>query len=155
VRRPKTDGPPLSATTFGLKKRPSGTLSSLPMPTPTPNKKILDRKADLKSPNPALNRKTKFTKKLTDKTSKFSASTTATIASVESTPNGKDVKVKKTYRKRKGSEKVPERRLSGGKKVSRRKSTATVNSDTDGDSHDAGVEDEDEVPVVLKRFLRH
>jgi len=82
--------------------------------------------------------------------SKLNSSASAKNASVvEPTTNGKDVKVKKVNRKRKGSEKLtnptPERRLSGVKKISRRKSSATLNSDSDVDSHDGGVDDDDEV----------
>ena len=124
-------------------------MTSPSAPTPvavTTNKKILDRKAELK--NPALSRKTKLTKKFLEKSSKLNLTSLPTSAptSVEPATNGKEVKVKKTYRKRKGSEKAPEhqRRMSGsGKKVSRRKSNATVNSDTDADSNDAGLDDDD------------
>ena len=154
VRRPKHDPTttPVTATAFGMKKRPLTSITSPTAPTstttPTPtnatNKKILDRKAELK--NPALNRKTKLTKKFLEKSSKLNLSSLSTASSVEPATNGKDIKVKKTYRKRKGSEKAPEhqRRLSGsGKKVSRRKSNATVNSDSDADSNDAGIDDDD------------
>lgn len=126
------------------------------------NKKIVDRKAELKSANtttPASNKKTpKMSKKFLEKMSKLNSSPTAKNAAViEPTLNGTEVKVKKVVRKRKGSEKstnpTPERRLSGGKKISRRKSSATVNS-SDVESNDAGNEDENEDGDRNQQHLR-
>jgi hypothetical protein len=67
-----------------------------------------------------------------------------------SASNGRDVKIKKTYRKRKGSEKAGTAAAAekaaavgnpGSKKLPRRKSTATVPSDSDADSHEDHADD--------------
>jgi hypothetical protein len=151
VRRPRNDA------IFNVKKRPSGGIppsATASSSSAAVNKKIIDRKADFNKSSPILgsvNRKTKFTKKNSSILEKNAAARLATtnaanLAGVEPTTNGKDVKVKKTYRKRKGSEKLTtpaaERRLSGGKKVPRRKSTTTLNTDSDAESRDGGAEEE-------------
>ena len=164
IRRPRTETPG-----FNVKKRPSSGgitgpaassgLSAASVPS-SAIKKILDRKADLNkssvaSGTVAAGRKTKFTKKISTVSEKnaarLPASTILNSSSAEiPTTNGKDIKVKKTYRKRKPSEKVTtpaaERRLA--KKASRRKSQTTINNTTDSDADSDGGAEEEEIDDV-------
>ena len=135
------------------------------------NKKIIDRKAELskssavsgQSALTAAGRKTKFTKKnpaLHDKNAARQSSTAVGTTNIaETSANGKEVKVKKAYRKRKPSEKVTaappaaaaaqsEKRSAGSaaaaaKKAARRKSQTIINNTTDSDAEsvDGGVQD--------------
>ncbi len=162
IRRPRTETPG-----FNVKKRASSggitglaassSVSAASVPS-SANKKILDRKADLNKSSAAsvaAGRKTKFTKKsstISEKNAaRLSAPTILNSSSTEiPTTNGKDVKVKKTYRKRKPSEKVTtpaaERRL--GKKASRRKSQTAINNTTDSEADSDGGAEEEEIDDV-------
>lgn len=145
------------------------------------NKKIIDRKAELIKSSAggqsALSatggRKTKFSKKISALQDKNAAKLSSTAVSTpnisEPSANGKEVKVKKAYRKRKPSEKVSaappaatapaEGRKAGSaaaKKAARRKSQTIVNNTTDSDAEsvDGGVRDAAEEVDRSQQHLR-
>ena len=170
VRRPRNDAPVTPG--FNIKKRPMNSALSVQQQAVN-NKKIIDRKAELskssavsgQSALTAAGRKTKFTKKnpaLQDKNAARQSSTAVSTTNIgEMSANGKEVKVKKAYRKRKPSEKVTaataappaaaaaptEKRSAGSaaaaKKAARRKSQTIINNTTDSDAEsvDGRVQD--------------